>query len=73
MTGHTPKEGEVVVVQSIPDCNFCEESTPGPYDFASIFSCWAHGCKHHWLMYKASEGLGVGKAQLWITEDQKEV
>jgi hypothetical protein len=67
---HTPKAGEIVVVRDIPDCNFCEDGTPGPYDFATRMGPWASGCAQHYALYQAAPGLGVGKAQLWITEDQ---
>jgi len=63
-----PVPGEIVVVDHIPDCDFC--SQPGPYDFKTSQGPWAHGCMPHWLKHRASTGLGVGKGQLWITADQ---
>jgi hypothetical protein len=66
---YTPKSGEVVVVTSIPQCNFeCEK--PGPYDFKTIMGPWANGCLEHYQAFRAFPDLGVGKAQIWITEDQ---
>jgi hypothetical protein len=66
-----PKPGEVKVVDRIPNCDFnCPK--PGPYDFATKFGPWAHGCADHYEANKASEGLGVAKAQIWITKDQVE-
>jgi hypothetical protein len=65
-----PKPGEVVVVSEIPDCNFCQDGTPGPYDFATKQCPWANGCADHWKQYRASETLGVGKGQLWILPEQ---
>lgn len=67
---YTPEKGKIIVVVSIPACNFCEDGTPGPYDFATRFGPWASGCEDHWKLYRASEHLGVGTGQLWITEDQ---
>jgi hypothetical protein len=61
--------GKVAICSSIPDCNFCDqagETTPGPFDFATRMGGWANGCEPHYLLYRASRGLGVGKAQLWI-------
>jgi hypothetical protein len=63
-----PVAGEVVVVTDIPQCNFCEK--PGPYDFKTDAGPWANACEQHWRMYRATPGLGVGKAQLWITADE---
>jgi hypothetical protein len=70
---HTPKRGEVVLVSEIPLCNFCDqegEPTLGPYDFRTRFGAWANGCEAHWGLYRAEPGLGEGRAQLWVTEDQ---
>lgn len=64
----TPKRGEVVLVDRLPQCDFC--SKPGPYDFALRGGGWAHGCEAHWKQLRAASTLGVGKAQLWITKDQ---
>jgi hypothetical protein len=69
MNGYTPKRGEIVVVDEIPACNFCQNGTPGPYDFATVFGSWANGCELHWLQYRVGP-LGVGSGQLWITPDQ---
>lgn len=66
---YEPKRGEIVVVDNIPDCNFCQDGTPGPYDFATRMGSWANGCEKHWQQYRAGS-LGVGSGQLWITEDQ---
>lgn len=69
MSGYTPEPGRVVVVQEIPACDFgCGE--PGAYDFKTRMGPWANGCEAHWEQYRASETLGVGKGQLWITPDQ---
>lgn len=65
-----PEKGKVVVVPRIPPCDFCQDGTLGPYDFATVFGGWAHGCKAHWEQYRASANLGVGTGQLWITQDQ---
>lgn len=74
MTGkRKPERGKVVVVPSIPDCNFCQDGTPGPYDFAMRGGGWANGCDYHWKMFRRSPKLGTGSAQLWITDDQAEV
>ena len=61
-----PKPGEVVAVERIPDCNFCEDGTPGPYDFATKYGPWANGCERHWRQHRAASTLGVGKGQLWV-------
>jgi hypothetical protein len=61
---------EIILVDSIPACNFCKDGTPGPYDFATRMGPWANGCKQHWELYRAAPTLGTGKGQLWITEDQ---
>jgi len=65
--------GKVAIVSSIPDCNFCDsegELTQGPFDFAVRGGGWAHGCENHYKLYRAADGLGVGKAQLWIARDE---
>lgn len=73
-TKYKPKAGQIVVVPSIPLCDFCDqgigEPTPGPYDFATRMGPWGHGCKMHWELYRANPSLGTGSGQLWITEDQ---
>jgi hypothetical protein len=64
--------GKVAIVKHIPMCNFCAPDgveTPGPFDFATRMGQWAHGCENHYKLYRAAEGLGVGKAQLWIERD----
>lgn len=66
MTSSTPEPGKVVVVSTIPGCNFCADGTPGPYDFRTVAGPWANGCEIHWLQYRAEPELGVGKAQLWV-------
>lgn len=63
------KKGEVVVVERVPECNFCQDGTPGPYDFATRMGPWANGCVRHWKEYRVGP-LGVGTGQLWITLDQ---
>lgn len=63
---------EVIEVTRIPSCNFCKDGTPGPYDFATSMGPWANGCEEHWKQYRATESLGTGKGQLWITADQIE-
>jgi len=67
------KPGHVTLVPEIPACDFCQRNgtdKPGPYDFATLFGPWAHGCELHWQMYAAEPGrTGVGIAQLWITEE----
>ena len=67
-----PEPGKVVIVTEIPDCNFCADGTPGPYDFATRMGPWANGCEAHWSQHRASPDLGVGKAQLWILEPEAE-
>jgi hypothetical protein len=61
--------GKVKIVAHVPDCVFCDqhgERTAGPFDFATRMGPWASGCENHYKLYRASEGLGVGKAQLWL-------
>lgn len=70
MEKFTPKQGEIVIVGSIPGCNFCQDGTAGPFDFKTKMGPWANGCERHYLTYRAATGLGVGKAQRWITQDQ---
>jgi len=71
---HVPLEaqpGLVCVVDKLPVCNFCERNTM--FDFVAKIggmSGWAHGCMMHYHMHRLSAKLGVGLAQLWITEDQ---
>ena len=63
--------GKVSIVDRIPDCDFCDQEgkrTPGPFDFATRMGPWGHGCEAHYALYRAAEGLGVGKAQLWIKQ-----
>lgn len=69
MTAPAPEPGKVVEVSAIPDCNFCQDGTPGPYDFATVFGPWANGCEAHWKQHRAAPGLGVGMAQLWVLPD----
>jgi len=66
--GHSVKAdpGKVCVVDSIPQCDFCSDGTPGPYDFKTVYGPWAHGCKAHWMQLRISANLGVGIAQLWV-------
>lgn len=61
---------EIIEVASIPDCNFCQDGTPGPYDFATRMGPWANGCKEHWEQFRAAPTLGTGKGQLWLTPEQ---
>jgi hypothetical protein len=63
-----PERGKVVVVPSIPQCDFCTD--PGIYDFKSTFGPWAHGCEVHYHDHAQYSELGEGKGQLWITVDQ---
>jgi len=65
-----PEKGKVVVVGSIPECNFCQDGTPGMYDFATRMGPWANGCEKHWKQFRANTNLGTGMGQLWITVDQ---
>ena len=66
---HKPEPGKVVVVDRIPDCDFCANGTPGPYDFATQQGPWANGCIVHWKTHRRGP-LGAGSGQLWITLDQ---
>lgn len=61
-----PEPGRVVEVSEIPSCNFCQDGTPGPYDFRTSFGPWANGCEAHWIEHRAHPELGVGHGQLWI-------
>ena len=63
---------EVILVSSIPACNFCQDGTPGPYDFKTYMGPWANGCEKHWKQMRASGQLGTGHGQLWVTDDQVE-
>jgi hypothetical protein len=65
---YKPEKGRVVVVASIPQCNFCEK--PGPYDFKTIMGPWANGCLKHYQEHRMYALLGVGMGQFWITADQ---
>jgi len=67
MNKYKPEKGKIVVVSSIPQCNFCDK--PGPYDFATQMGPWTNGCEQHWQQYRVGP-LGTGSGQLWITEDQ---
>lgn len=69
-TKHKLVPHEVILVSSIPACNFCEDGTPGPYDFATRMGPWGNGCEAHWKLYRANDTLGTGKGQLWVTKDQ---
>jgi hypothetical protein len=68
---YRPEPGKIVVVPRIPECNFCTDGTPGPYDFKTQMGPWANGCEAHWEQYRTGL-LGVGSGQLWITDDQVE-
>jgi hypothetical protein len=61
---------EVILVVSIPACNFCHDGTPGPYDFKTVMGPWANGCYEHYRYHAAFSTLGEGKGQLWVTADQ---
>lgn len=62
-----PEPGKVVLVAEIPDCNFCQDGTPGPYDFRTRHGgSWANGCEAHWIEHRAVAELGVGNGQLLI-------
>lgn len=71
---YKPEKGKIVVVPEIPDCDFCVmqdvRGIPGPYDFKTVHGPWAHGCEIHYVANRVSPNLGVGVAQLWITESQ---
>jgi hypothetical protein len=60
--------GRVCVVDSVPVCSFCQNG--GIFDFATTFGGWANGCLTHYVMHRASPRLGLGQAQLWITQGQ---
>jgi hypothetical protein len=62
------KEHEVILVASIPKCDFCDN--PGPYDFKTKMGPWAHGCAEHYDRFRLFNKLGTGMAQLWVTADQ---
>jgi len=71
--GFTPEPGKVVVVESIPLCDFCAQNDfeeRGQYDFKTSFGPWAHGCEAHWKLYRASPLLGGGRGQQWNTQDE---
>jgi hypothetical protein len=72
MKKYKPEKGKVVVVPRIPECNFCTDGTPGPYDFATQMGSWANGCERHWRQHRLAPRLGLGLGQIWITEDQVE-
>lgn len=61
---------EVLLVESIPNCNFCDDGTPGPYDFVTTIGPWANGCEKHYKEYRLYADLGMGKGQLYVTKDQ---
>ena len=63
---------QVIEVRSIPNCDFCENPTPGPYDFRTVRGPWAYGCYEHYRYHAMFSTLGTGKGQLWVTEDQVE-
>ena len=66
---------EVILVSSIPNCNFCEQNgliVPGPYDFKTAMGPWANGCATCWMLMSAYPELGEGKGQLWVTKEQLE-
>lgn len=60
--------GELCIVESLPECDFCVDGTPGEYDFKTVFGPWAHGCERHWRAHRASETLGEGKGQKWVVQ-----
>lgn len=61
---------EIILVSSIPSCNFCQDGTPGPYDFKTTMGPWANGCEEHYKEHRAAPTLGVGKGQFLLLEDQ---
>jgi hypothetical protein len=61
---------KVILVGSIPQCNFCSDGTPGPYDFKTVYGSWGNGCEKHYIEYRSYTALGMGMGQLWVTEDQ---
>jgi hypothetical protein len=63
-----PKPGYVVVMESLPACDFCGETAR--YDFRSLNGSWAYGCFLHWSQYGATASLGVGNGQRLITADE---
>lgn len=61
--------GNICVVDEIPKCDFCD--MPGHWDFGTKFGPWAHGCNKHFVEHRRASGTGVGKAQLWVTDDDQ--
>ena len=57
---------KVIRVHSIPACDFCQNGTPGPYDFKTNQGPWAHGCQKHWVEHRACVWLGLGWGQYWF-------
>lgn len=56
-------ENGTVAYISIPKmCDFCANKE-AKFDFRTITGQWANGCEHHYLAYRASTPLGVGKGQ----------
>ena len=54
-----------VVLPVLPQCNFCKEVAH--YDFRTLNGSWTYGCEEHWRELRATEGLGLGEAQLLLS------
>ncbi|HEU5118377.1 MAG TPA: hypothetical protein VFT74_17320 [Isosphaeraceae bacterium] len=68
MSDHT-----TVIVRELPPCNFCQdhgETGPARYDGRTIFGPWAYMCQRHFDTYGV--GLGLGKGQRLVLEDEEE-
>lgn len=61
------RTGVDVVVEKLPDCDYCKHEDsikrPARYDFRTTRGSWANGCIVHFERHRASEVLGVGCGQ----------
>jgi hypothetical protein len=57
-----------VVVDKIPNCDFCKEPTPAYADGQTMMGPWANMCKPCFDMYGV--GLGLGKGQRLLTKSE---
>jgi len=59
-----PKIHTEVIVQKLPNCDFCENmgvKTKAAYDGKTTFGPWAWMCEEHFKQYGTGLGLGIGQ------------
>ena len=61
-----------VIIGLRPECDFCaitgqRAGTPARFDFRTKSGYWANGCTSHYVEHRASQELGTGNGQMFVT------